>query len=109
MSNNVENFPFEQELTLNNSSNPLTIYTTSLSLIKQNDKIIECRLTHSIRLELYQRIEREKLFNLKTEVRAPMNGGNFLPERDIQIETTLQPDLIPSFFIRKSFHRTRNC
>ena len=102
MSNHIENFPFEQELTLNNSSNPLTIHTTSLSLIKQNDKIIECRLTHSINLELYQRIEREKLFNLKTEVRAPMKGGNFLPDSDIQIETTLQPDLLPSLLEKAS-------
>lgn len=95
MSNHTENFPLDKELTLSDSSNPLTIPTTSLSLTKQNDQIIECRLTFHVTPELYHRIDSEKLFNLKPEVRAPMNGGNFLPSGDIQIETTLQPDLLP--------------
>lgn len=102
MSNHIENFPLEEDLTLNNSSNPLTIHATSLSVIKQNNKIIECRFTFGVNLELYQRISREKLFNLKTEVRAPMSGGNFLPNNDIQIETTLQPDLLPSLLEKAS-------
>ncbi len=95
MSNHIENFPFSKELTLNKSSNPLTIHTTSLSLTQQNDQIIECRLTFYVNPELYHRIDTEKLFNLKPEVRAPMSGGDFLPTGDIQIETTLQPDLLP--------------
>lgn len=94
MANQIEDFPFDKELTLNNSSNPITIHATSLSLTKQNNQIIECRLTFHLTPELYHRIDTEKLFNLKPEVRAPMNG-NFLPSGDIQIETTLQPDLLP--------------
>lgn len=74
----MENFPFSKELTLNNSSNPLNIHTTSLSLTKQNNQIIECRLTFHVTPELYQRIDTEKLFNLKPEVKAPMSG-EFLP------------------------------
>ncbi|MDJ0734407.1 MAG: YbjN domain-containing protein [Nostocaceae cyanobacterium] len=95
MSNhNIEKFPFDKELALNNSSNPLIIRTTSLSLTKQNNQIIECRLTFYVNPELYHRIDTEKLFNLKPEVRAPMSG-KFLPSGDMQIETTLQPDLLP--------------
>ncbi len=94
MSNHIENFPFDKELTLKNSSNPLIIHTTSLSLPQQNNQIIECRLTFHVNLELYHRIDTEKLFNLKPEVKAPMSG-EFLPTGDIQIEITLQPDLLP--------------
>lgn len=90
----MENFPFSKELTLNNSSNPLTIHTTSLSLPQQNNQIIECRFTFHVTPELYHCIDTEKLFNLKPEVKAPMSG-EFLPTGDIQIETTLQPDLLP--------------
>ncbi|MEL6165662.1 MAG: YbjN domain-containing protein, partial [Cyanobacteria bacterium J06628_3] len=94
MSNHIENFPFSKELTLNNSSNPITIHKTSLSFPQQNNQIIECRLTFHVTPELYHRIDTEKLFNLKPEVKAPMSG-QFLPTGDIQIETTLQPDLLP--------------
>ncbi|NES66625.1 MAG: YbjN domain-containing protein [Okeania sp. SIO2D1] len=95
MANQIENFFFDKELRLNNfSDSPLTIHTTSLYLSKQNDQIIECRLTFCVTPEIYHRIHTEKLFNLKPEVRAPMNG-EFLPSGDIQIETTLQPDLLP--------------
>ncbi len=94
MNNHIENFPFSKELTLNNSSNPITILPTSLSLTKQNNQIIECRLTFHVTPELYHRIDTEKLFNLKPEVKAP-TSGEFLPSGDIQIETTLQPDLLP--------------
>ncbi|NET59729.1 MAG: YbjN domain-containing protein [Symploca sp. SIO2E6] len=96
MSNHIENFPWEQELTLNDSSNsPLTIRTTSLSLVKQDNQIIECRLSFCVTLELYHYIDREKLFNLKSEVRAPMSGGDFISSIDIQIKTSLAPDLLP--------------
>jgi len=94
MSNHIENCPFSKELTLNKSSNPLTIRTPSLSLTQQNNQIIECRLTFHVTPELYHRIDTEKLFNLKPEVKAPMSG-DFLPSNQIQIETTLQPDLLP--------------
>ena len=94
MNDYTENFPLSKELTLNNSSNPLIIPTTSLSLSQQNNQIIECRLTFWVTPELYHRIDTEKLFNLKPEVKAPISG-EFLPSGDIKIETTLQPDLLP--------------
>jgi hypothetical protein len=34
------------------------------------------------------------LFNLKPELRSPLSSGNFLPEPDIKLETTLQPNLL---------------
>ena len=96
MSNHIENFPLEKELTFNDSSNStLTIRTTFLSLTKQNNQIIECRLTFQVSPKLYHRINTEALFNLNPEFRGPLSNGDFLPELDIQLETTLQPDLFP--------------
>ncbi|MFM7364291.1 MAG: YbjN domain-containing protein, partial [Cuspidothrix sp.] len=82
------------ELTLNDSSQtPLTLHAISLSLTTQNNNLIECRLTFQLTPQLYQRIEKEALFNLKPEVRNS-DAVKFLPERNITIETILKPDLL---------------
>jgi hypothetical protein len=86
----------DKKLTLHDRTpSPLPIYTVTLTLTKQDDTLIECRLTFQVSPELYQRIETEALFNLKPELRGSLSAGDFLPEPDIQIETTLQPDLLP--------------
>jgi len=89
-------YPLNSELTLRDRSHsPLAVRVVSLSLIKQDDEVIECRLTFQVSLQLYQRIETEALFNLKPEVRRPFSAGNFLAEPDIEIEIGLQPNLLP--------------
>lgn len=91
----IEPYQINSELTLNNpSQNPLTLYTISLSLTTQNNKLIECRLTFQLTPQLYQHIEKEGLFNLKPEVRNS-DAVKFLPEPNITIETILKPDLLP--------------
>ncbi len=93
MANQIDNFPLDKELRLKNSSHfPLTIRTTSLSLTKQDNEIIECRLSFSVTPELYHRIDSEALFNLKPEVRTPLTNGQFKPELDIHIEASLKLD-----------------
>ncbi|MEB3279645.1 MAG: YbjN domain-containing protein [Lyngbya sp.] len=93
MANQIENFPLDKELRLKNSSHfPLTIRTTSLSLTKQDNEIIECRLSFAVTPELYHRIDSEALFNLKPEVRTPLTNSQFKPELNIHIETSLKPD-----------------
>ncbi|MBD1808384.1 YbjN domain-containing protein [Microcoleus sp. FACHB-SPT15] len=92
----TENHPLNSELTLRDSSqSPLPIHAVTLALTKQDDELIECRLTFQVNPELYQRINTEALFNLKPEVRNPLSAGEFLPEPDIKIKTTLKPDLLP--------------
>jgi len=86
----------ECELTLRDSfQSPLILRAVTLALTKQDDELIECRLSFQVNLELYERIDTEALFNLKPEVRNPLSAGEFLPEPDIKIETTLKPDLLP--------------
>jgi hypothetical protein len=92
----IEHCQLDSELTLNDrTQSPLTVRAVSLSLIKQDDEVIECRLTFQVNPQLYQRIETEGLFNLKREMRRPLSAGNFLPEPDIFIEIGLQPNLLP--------------
>ncbi|MBW4608230.1 MAG: hypothetical protein KME22_13675 [Hassallia sp. WJT32-NPBG1] len=69
---------------------PLPIHSSTLTLNSAN----ECRLTVQINLETYQRIETEGLFNLKPELRGAFSAEKFQPEPDIEIEATLQPDLL---------------
>ena len=84
------------KLTLCESSElSLTIHAVTLALTKEVHKIIECRLTFQVSQELYQRIDKQALFNLKLEIRIPLSGGNFQPSADIQIEAILDSDLLP--------------
>ena len=96
MSAHTENCQLNRELKLHDrTTTPLTLRALSLSLIKQDDEVIECHLTFQVNPQLYQRIETEALFNLKPEVRRPLSAGNFQPEPDIFIEIGLQPNLLP--------------
>lgn len=96
MSTQVNNVQLDTELTLSDTSIlPLTVRTLNVSLIKQNRKISECRLTFQVNLKIYQRIETEALLNLKSEIRSPFYGQAFLPSPDIQMEACLDSDLLP--------------
>jgi hypothetical protein len=65
-----------------------------LSLSKQENQLIECRLALSINPSLYHHIDTNALFNLKPEVRRTFTN-QFQPSPDIKIEITLKPDLLP--------------
>src|SRR5919202_2306899 len=96
MTTHTEHYQLDTNLTLNDpTQSPLPIHTVGLTLTRQDDQLIECRLTFQVNPELYQRIDTETLFNLKPEVRNPPSAGEFLPEPDIKIETTLKPNLLP--------------
>jgi hypothetical protein len=96
MTAKTENYPLNTQLTLHDDTEtPLTISVVNLTLTKQNNKIIECRLTFTINPEIYQQIDRKTLFNLKPEIRTPLSNGSFQPSPDIQIEASLDPALLP--------------
>ncbi|MGD1715693.1 YbjN domain-containing protein [Dapis sp. BLCC M172] len=78
-----------------NSNSPVYLQTATVTLIQQDEEIIECRLTFGVTPELYHRIDTEALFNLKPEVRTMLSNGHFQPQLDIHIEATLKPDLLP--------------
>ncbi|MEG4395801.1 YbjN domain-containing protein [Microcoleus sp. BROC3] len=104
MNTKTENHQLDSKLTLRDSEallhsadrppSPLTVRATNLSLTKQEDQLIECRLTFSVNPELYQRINTQSLFNLKPELRGAFQS-EFLPSPDIKIEISLKPDLLP--------------
>lgn len=82
-------------LTLHNfSQTSLTLRLITLILSKQNNDLMECSLTFQLTPQLYQRIEKEALFNLKPEIRNS-DAVKFLPQPNIIIETILKPDLLP--------------
>lgn len=92
----TENHQLKSELTLHDSSQSLLkISILTLNLTKQDDTIIECRLTFQVDPKLYDRIDKEELFNLKSEACNSAAAQKFLSQPDIQIETTLKPDLLP--------------
>ena len=96
MVDKTETHQINIDLTLHDSfQSPLTVRAIALSLTKQDDQLIECRLTLIVNPELYQRIDTDALFNLKPEVRGSFSAGKFQPELDIKIEISLKPDSLP--------------
>lgn len=96
MNQTLETCELNTELILSDDSeSPITIHGFNLTLTKQDDKISGCRLIFQVSPEIYQRIDSEALFNLKLEIRTPLSGGAFQPSPDIQIEASLDPDLLP--------------
>jgi hypothetical protein len=56
MTTNTENHQLNNELTLRTrTTTPLPIHAVTLALTKQDDELIECRLTFQVNPELYQR------------------------------------------------------
>lgn len=96
MADRTETHQLNTELTLHDcSKSPLTVHAITLSLTKQNNELIACRLTFCVNPQLYQRIDTAALFNLKPDACNPLSAGKFLSEPDITIETSLKPDLLP--------------
>jgi len=97
MSVNTEHCHLDSELTLcDRTHSPLPIRAITLSLTKQDNTLTECRLTFQVNWELYHRIDTEALFNLKPQLRGSLSNGDFQPEANIEIEATLQPELLSS-------------
>jgi hypothetical protein len=97
MSAIAEKCQIKSDLTLHDRTHsPLLIHVTNLTLTKRDSTLTECRLTFQINRELYQRIDTEALFNLKPELRGSLSNGDFQPEANIEIEATLQPELLSS-------------
>ena len=91
----TEHCYLNSDLTLyTHSQSFLTVHALALSLTKQDKEIIECHLLFCVTPEHYHRIDTEALFNLKPEVRTPLTNGDFQPSPNIQIEASLQPDLL---------------
>src|SRR5262245_46513421 len=97
MSVQSEYYPLETELdfTERDTPTPLTVRALSLSLTRQDDTLIECRLTFWVNPKLYQRIDQAAFFNLTPDVRTLLSGVAFLHTTDIAIETSLKPDCLP--------------
>ncbi|MEH2058464.1 MAG: YbjN domain-containing protein [Nostoc sp.] len=92
----TETHQLNTELTLHDSSqSPLTVRAIALTLTKQDNELIACRLSFEVTPQLYQRIDTAALFNLKSDARNPLSSGKFLSEPDITIVTSLKPDLLP--------------
>ena len=69
-------------------------HATILTFQETNDRWIECRFTSQVTLEQYQHLDRHSLLNLKPELRGCLTAGEFFPDLNIEIEATLQPDLL---------------
>ena len=92
----MENYPIHHDITFGDRTHPpLTTHATNLGLAIQDDDLIECRLTLTVSPDTYQQIDAQALFNLKPEFRGPLSNGEFLPDRDLQLDITLKPDLLP--------------
>jgi len=95
MANSTEEIPILELVLFNPSGLSLTLQIVDLDLIEQDNTLLECRLTFRVTSQLYQQIDTESLFNLKPELRGALNAASFQNEPEIEIEATLQPQLLP--------------
>jgi hypothetical protein len=72
----------------------LPLHIIDVDLIKKEDTILECRIRVQANSQIYQRINTESLFNLKPELRGALNAVSFQDDTEIEIEATLQPQLL---------------
>lgn len=92
----MDNYQLDCNLTFcEGTPSPLTTRVVNITLTTQEDTINECRLTLQVSPTSYPQIDTHSLFNLYPEFRNPFSKGDFLPDRDIQLEITLKPDLLP--------------
>jgi hypothetical protein len=85
------------------------VQALDIALTEEDEEVIEYRLTFQVNYELYQRIDKEALFNLKPEVRGSIFGGGFQPEQEIEIEAALNSDLLPEMLVHgKTAHKAAN-
>jgi hypothetical protein len=94
MTNSTEKILTRELILCNPPDSFLTIQVVDLDLIEKDNALVECRLTFQITLDLYQQIDTNALFNLKKELRGALNAASFHNETNIEIETTLQPQLL---------------
>jgi hypothetical protein len=91
----TESCLFNKDLNLLDRSNAsVTLCSVNLTLIRYNNELIECRLIFQVSPQDYQYIDTKALFNLKPQMRGSLNGGQFLPESDFEIEVMLKPNLL---------------
>lgn len=96
MLSQTANHQINNEITFFDSSqSPLTVRAVTLTFTKQDNELIVCRLTFKVTPQLYQRIDKEALFNLQSDARNQVSSQQFLQEPDITIEASLKPDLLP--------------
>ncbi|MGB3694722.1 MAG: YbjN domain-containing protein [Spirulinaceae cyanobacterium] len=94
MSLKTQSQQINKALTLYESSQgSYDFHISSLFITKQEEEIIECRLTLQISLETYQHINSNALFNLKPEIRNSATT-KFQPSPEIHLEASLKPDLL---------------
>jgi hypothetical protein len=95
MANSTEQIPTRELVFFNPSGSSLQLQVVNLELIEQDNTLSECRLTFQVTSELYQQIDAESLFNLKPELRGALNAASFQSETEVEIEATLQAQLLP--------------
>lgn len=95
MTNSTDRIQTRELVFFNPSGSSLQLRVVNLELIEQDNTLSECRLTFQVTSELYQEIDAESLFNLKPELRGALNAASFQSEAEIEIEATLQPQLLP--------------
>ena len=103
MNTQTETYHQNCQITLRQpSEEALTLHLTNLNLIRQPNGTSECRLTLQASPELYQHISTKALFHLNPDLRGSLSNGDFLPDLNLQLEVTLQAELVPNLLENNS-------
>ncbi|MGB4860959.1 MAG: YbjN domain-containing protein [Tepidiformaceae bacterium] len=78
------------------TGDPIAVHGIDLAVDRIDGALREARLTFSVPLEHYQRIDREELFHLERQGRGP-GADRFEADDDVQVEARLDSALLPGF------------
>jgi hypothetical protein len=91
----VRHYQPNRELILfDHSRSCLALSLIKSTVVKEENVIKECNLTFQIDSKLYQKIETERLFNLKPEFCGSLNAQGFNHHADIEVEVALRSELL---------------
>lgn len=73
----------------------LMVQVFNIRLQVEEDELYQCIITFKVSPETYAQIDRQRLFHLEPEARGQLFGGSFDPAVEVEIEASLNRDLMP--------------
>jgi hypothetical protein len=94
---NASTCRIDGEIIISYYTSEYDFWDSTLVFIYENNQVVDCRLRLKVAdWDLYLYMEDEgETFNLLKYLKTPMFGGDFVPEKELELELRLSPDLLP--------------
>jgi hypothetical protein len=91
---NASRYQIDREIVLCDYTWKYDVWANTLIFIHDNSQVVDCRLTLKADWEFYLHILEEAIFNVREDFSTPLFGGEFLEQKNVELEIRLSPDLL---------------